>query len=348
MVGPEFTPFFDSLIKESLYFNKAFANGKKSIEAMPSIFAGIPSWSDNPYISSPYGDNNIETLITQLTKQGYSSAFFHGATNGSMRFDEFASLAGFENYYGRSQYPKPEHFDGTWGILDEYFNPWAAHKMSELKAPFVAGLFTLSSHHPYYIPEEYEAEIPASKYPIARSVAYGDIALQKFFEQAQKEPWYNNTLFVLMADHTPAGSSSYYKHRIGMYQIPIVFFHPQKKLGTGVWPYVMDQIDVYPSLMDLLGKEKEMYAFGQSYLDTNQAEALYYLEGTYMYIKGDYLLNFSRDEPRALYNYTLDSMARYDSLEFYPEVVEEMTQNIKARIQVYNNDLLSNKMLLNP
>lgn len=345
-VGPKYTPFLDSLMKESLYFNQAFANGKKSIEAMPSIFAGIPSWSDNPYISSPYGDNNISTLITKLTQKGYSSAFYHGATNGSMRFDEFSSLAGFQHYYGRNEYPKPEHFDGTWGILDEFFNPWAAQKMSELKEPFLTGLFTLSSHHPYYIPEEYEDQIPASNYPIARSVAYGDIGLKKFFEQAQKEDWYENTLFVLVADHTPSGSSSYYKHRIGMYQIPIVFFHPQKKLGTGVHPFIMDQIDIYPSLMDLLTKDEKMYAFGQSFADTNKAEALYYLEGTYMYLKNGYMLSFSQDEAKALYNYQIDTMARFDSLMYYPKIVDEMTKSIKARIQVYNNDILSNQMKL--
>ncbi|MDX1446656.1 LTA synthase family protein [Lishizhenia sp.] len=345
-IGPKYTPFLDSLMQESLYFNQAFANGKKSIEAMPSIFAGIPSWSDNPYISSPYGDNNIATLITALSKKGYSSAFYHGATNGSMRFDEFSSLAGFQHYYGRNEYPNPEHFDGTWGILDEFFNPWAAKKMSELSQPFVTGLFTLSSHHPYYIPEAYEDQIPPSKYPIARSVAYGDISLRKFFEQAQKETWYNNTLFVLVADHTPSGSSSYYKHRIGMYQIPIVFFHPQKLLGTGLHPQIMDQIDIYPSLMDVLTKDKAMYAFGQSYADTNNAEALYYLEGTYMYLKNGYMLSFSQDEAKALYNYQLDTLARHDSLRYYPQIVEEMTEDIKARIQVYNNDILSNQMKL--
>lgn len=345
-VGPKYTPFLDSLMKESLYFNQAFANGKKSIEAMPSIFAGIPSWSDNPYISSPYGDNNISTLVTELSKKGYSSAFYHGATNGSMRFDEFSSLAGFQKYYGRKEYPNPEHFDGTWGILDEFFNPWAARKMSELKEPFVSGLFTLSSHHPYYIPEAYEAQIPASKYPIARAVAYGDIALRKFFEQAQKEAWYQNTLFVLVADHTPSGSSSYYKHRIGMYQIPIVFYHPQKLLGTGLHPQIMDQIDIYPSLMDVLTNKKAMYAFGQSYTDTTNAEALYYLEGTYMYLKNGYMLSFSQDEAKALYNYQIDTLARYDSLAFYPAIVEEMTADLKARIQVYNNDILSNQMKL--
>ena len=345
-VGPKFTPFLDSLIGESYYFENAFANGKKSIEAMPSIFAGVPSWADNPYISSPYVDNEIETLITRLSKKGYSSAFFHGATNGSMRFDDFASLAGFEKYFGRTEYPNPEHFDGTWGIADEYFNPWAAKEMSKLTEPFVSGLFTLSSHHPYYIPEKYQKTIPASEHPIARAVAYGDLSLRKFFESAKQEAWFNNTVFVLVADHTPAGSSTLYKRRVGMYQIPLVIYSPTKQVKPGVHKEIVDQIDIYPSLIDLLTKDEKIYSYGQSFFDTTNAEALYYLEGVYNYLKGDYMLCFSQDQPTALYNVKEDKYARKDSLEYYPKLVEEMSTLLKAKIQVYNNDLINNKMTL--
>jgi phosphoglycerol transferase MdoB-like AlkP superfamily enzyme len=79
-----YTPFFDSLTNESLFFPNGISNGKKSIEALPAILAGIPSLMDLPYISSQYGNNKIEALPQILKKQGYSSAFFHGATNGSL------------------------------------------------------------------------------------------------------------------------------------------------------------------------------------------------------------------------------------------------------------------------
>ena len=147
-----FTPFLDSLTTESLYFKNGIANGKKSIEAVPSIFASLPSLLEIPYISSQYGNNRIEGLPRILKKEGYTSAFFHGATNGSMKFNGFAAQAGFDHYYGRTEYNNEKHYDGSWGILDEYFNPWTARKLSTLKQPFLASLFTLSSHHPFYIP----------------------------------------------------------------------------------------------------------------------------------------------------------------------------------------------------
>ncbi|HNS43237.1 MAG TPA: sulfatase-like hydrolase/transferase, partial [Taishania sp.] len=89
-----YTPFLDSLLGESLVFDAGFANGKKSIEAVPSIFASIPSLQDNPYISSQYNSNRIVGLPELLKKHGYESAFYHGATNGSMRFDAFADYIG--------------------------------------------------------------------------------------------------------------------------------------------------------------------------------------------------------------------------------------------------------------
>ncbi|TXH53329.1 MAG: alkaline phosphatase family protein [Bacteroidia bacterium] len=167
-----YTPFLDSLIKESLSFEYAYANGKKSIEAVPSIISSIPSLMDNPYISSPYSDNSENGLAKILKENGYSTAFFHGATNGSMRFDSYAALAGFDNYFGRKEYGNDEHFDQTWGISDEYFNPWTAKKLSTLKAPFFGTLFTISSHHPYYIPPNYKDKVKRSGH---------DVNLLKYF-----------------------------------------------------------------------------------------------------------------------------------------------------------------------
>ncbi|MGB0934152.1 MAG: LTA synthase family protein [Lishizhenia sp.] len=341
-----YTPFLDSLIEHSLYFPNAFANGKKSIEAVPAIFAGIPSLMDNPYITSQYGTNRIETLITQLKKRGYSSAFFHGATNGSMKFNEFSELAGFEKYIGRDEYNNEAHADATWGILDEYFNPWTAKQMSKMQEPFVTGLFTLSSHHPYFVPEKWRKLLPKEKESMAQSIAYGDLSLKLFFEEAKKQDWFKRTLFVILADHTPAGTSIFYQHRLGMYGIPIAFYHPQGLIKPRIDKQLMDQIDIYPTLMDWLTDEESVYSFGQSIEDKKENTAIYYLEGTYYYLKNDYAITFAQNKARNLYNYKKDTMLYLDSVTFYPKLKEEMETELKAIIQVYNEDLISNQTRL--
>ena len=127
-----YTPFIDSLIKVSLTFDVSIANGKKSIDAMPSILASVPSL-ETPYTISHYANNQINGLPELLKKKGYYSAFFHGAPNGSMGFDSFSRVAGFDDYFGLDQYPEKNDFDGMWGVWDEPFFKFFAEKLNSFQ-----------------------------------------------------------------------------------------------------------------------------------------------------------------------------------------------------------------------
>ena len=343
----KFSPFLDSLSTVSLYFSNGFANGKKSIEAMPAIFAGIPSLMDEPYITSSYGTNNIKGLPALLAEKGYSSAFFHGATNGSMKFDEFSKILGFQSYIGRSEYNNEDHSDHKWGILDEYFLPWTAQKMtSVLKEPFVAGLFTLSSHHPYYIPDKYQKVLPNGPEKICKSIAYADYSLRLFFQEAKKQPWYENTIFVLCADHSPAGFDAQYTQRTKMYGIPIIIFDPQNRIKPKSEKQIFSQIDISPTILDLLKYDKDFYAFGQSYYSPKMKFSISYLEGTYNFFGQNYLLSFSNDKPLELINYHLDPYLISDSSLQYSNIYRNYQQILKGFIQKYNQDLINNKTII--
>lgn len=338
-----FTPFLDSLAEHSLYFVNGIANGKKSIEAMPSIIASIPSLMDNPYISSPYGNNQLISLPQILKRQGYYSAFFHGATNGSMKFDGFAAQAGFDDYFGRREYGNDKHFDGTWGILDEHFNAWTATQLTTFQQPFFASLFTVSSHHPYYIPPHMRGKLRKGPQAICESIHYGDYSLKKFFEAAKQQPWYENTLFVICADHTSATTNSLYNQRTEMYKIPILFFDPSGKLPRKKEKNIFQQLDIYPTLLDLLNVQTRYYAYGQSYFQRKDAEAITYLEGTYHYIYNQHMLTFSNEKARNLYNVLVQKQDTPDSLSYYRKEKNELEKRLKALIQRYNRDLILNQ-----
>lgn len=338
-----YTPFLDSLIEQSLYFDNAYANGKKSIEAVPAILASIPSLMDNPYISSPYGNNKIRSLVHILKDKGYSSAFFHGATNGSMRFDAFAAQAGFEEYKGRFEYGNDDHFDKTWGILDEYFNPWTAKELSKLKSPFIGTLFTISSHHPYFIPEHMKKLVKYGPQPICASLSYGDIALRKFFEEARKQKWFNNTLFVICADHTPASSTPLFNERHMMYKIPILFYHPEQKFKAEVSNKVFQQMDIMPTLLDLLNVKTTYYAFGNSIFSKEPREAIAYLEGTHYYFRENLMMSFNNDKVRSLRDLNSSDISSEIIMNSEKEKVYLFENRLKAMIQCYNRDLLNNR-----
>ena len=127
-----YTPFLDSLITRSLVFSNAFANGRKSIDAIPSVTASIPALV-LPYVISERSGNRINSLASVLNGEGYQTSFFHGAPNGSMGFDAFTKIAGYQRYFGKNEYGHDDGFDGVWGIWDEPFFQFFADEMNMMK-----------------------------------------------------------------------------------------------------------------------------------------------------------------------------------------------------------------------
>ena len=263
------TPFLDSILGHSLAFN-AWANGKRSIEALPSIMAGLPSLMPIDYPTSHYISNNIHGLGRLLQPEGYSSAFFHGGSNGTMSFDAFAYAAGFQRYLGRNEYNNEADFDGQWGIYDEPFLQFAANEMNRMSEPFLAGIFTLSSHHPYSVPDTMKQSFPLSHNDIQRSIAYTDWSLKQFFATAKKMPWFSNTLFVITADHTSEDEKiAGYGQMLGNYAIPLAFYFPGNKCAK-MSEQIAQQTDIMPSVLALIGYNKPFVAFGNNLFDTTQ------------------------------------------------------------------------------
>ncbi|MDE6716029.1 MAG: LTA synthase family protein, partial [Muribaculaceae bacterium] len=158
-----YTPFADELAKKSYTFKHSFANGMKSIDGMPSVLSSIPMMIE-PFFLTPASMNDMGGIAYYLKDKGYASAFFHGAPNGSMGFEAFARKSGFDKYYGLSEYnnkyPGNDDFDGSWAIWDEPFLQYFAEEMGNLPEPFVASVFTASSHHPFALPKEYIDTFP--------------------------------------------------------------------------------------------------------------------------------------------------------------------------------------------
>ena len=112
-----------------------------------------------------------------------------------MGFDNFAYAAGIDEYYGMNEYVKNKDFDGNWGIFDEEFLQFYATKLNSFKEPFVSSVFTLSSHHPYTIPEKYKGKFRKGPLKILEAVSYSDFSLRQFFKTASKMSWYENKTY---------------------------------------------------------------------------------------------------------------------------------------------------------
>ncbi len=340
-----YTPFLDSLIGESKTFSRSFANGRKSIDALPSVVASIPSLVQ-PYVTSKYAANRITGLAALLGEMGYQTAFFHGAPNGSMGFEAFMKVAGYNKYYGMNEYGNSKDYDGIWGIWDEEFFQFFAKELNGFEEPFHATIFSISSHHPFIVPERHEGKFREGPLEIHIPVQYSDMALKRFFEKASRMPWYENTLFVITADHANQSNFNVYKTIVGNFSIPIIFFRPSGDPNlTGIDTTVVQQIDIMPTILGYLNYPENYFAFGNDIFD-NEAHhfVVSYTNNTFHLILGDYILMFRDDKTVGLYNYFSDKLLTEDITGTNFEIQNEMEIIMKAFIQQYNHRMIGNKL----
>ena len=350
-----YMPFIDSLVSKSLTFEYSYANGRISMDAMPSTLSGLPMMVESIFLT-PASLNDVDGISSILDREGYSTAFFHGGHNISMGFSAYAHSIGYKQYYGLDEYcqsPKyggMDDFDGKWAIWDEPFLQFTLDNIGEMKQPFLTTVFTASSHHPYNVPEQYrDSLVDEGGQPIHKCVRYTDMALRRFFERASREPWYQNTIFVLVADHTNQASHDVYKTDLGLYSIPIIIFTPDGSLAPRHDEVtIAQQTDITPTLLHYLGYSKPYLAFGNDLLATEGGDtwAFSYNAGIYQLVKGNLLLQFNGEKTTAVYRFKTDPLLKENLVGKLPEQ-QEMELFLKALIQQYMSRMNENRLLPN-
>ena len=345
-----YTPNVDSLISKSITFTRSFCNGRKSIDGMPSILSSIPMFVE-PFFLTPSSMNHVSGIASLLAGEGYETAFFHGAQRGSMGFMAFARSTGFQQYYGREDYDEDKRFggdddfDGMWAIWDEPFLQYYATKMSEMKEPFMTAVFTASSHHPYEIPEKYKDVYPEEGIIMHKCIRYTDMAIGKFFETASKQPWFNNTIFVMTSDHTNMSDHDYYQTDLGGFCSPIIIYEPgNPDCQPEMQDKIAQQIDILPTVMGMLHYPKPYFGFGIDVLNTSAEDtwAVNYLNGIYQYVKHGHVLQFDGQQTKAVYALT-DSLMQHDVKGKVPQQ-QQMERELKAIIQQYMERMTQDRL----
>ena len=329
-----FTPFLDSLITQgAMTFKYSYANGRKSIEGMPSVLSSLPNFVE-PLFLTPASLNAMSGLARELgDNKGYTTAFFHGAQNGSMGFQAFARATGFERYYGRDEFNADpnfhgdDDFDGTWAIWDEEFFQFFAEQLGTLQEPFMTALFSASSHDPFVVPEKYQGRFPQGERPLQQCIAYTDYALKRFFETASRQPWFNNTLFVITADHVSQQIDPFYCTTLGNYCVPIILYAPGDPSLHGYdEERVVEQIDIMPTVLNYLNGTAD------------EGFALHWLpeSSSYEYVWGDFALQFDGKQVTSAYAFRTDSTFSNNVIGTMPIATRNrMERHMKSVIQQY-------------
>jgi hypothetical protein len=344
--GKAYTPFFDSLLGKSLFFPHAFANGYTSNQGIVSILGGLPALMDEPFYYSEYANTPLNSLGNILKGQGYSTNFLMGAPRDHFGFGKFARMAGVDRTYWEDDFNDDRYYDGNWGIFDGPFLQYGARELSDSLRPFLAVFFTISAHPPYTIPAEYRSRFALpEKTPAQRAISYTDLAFQQFFATSRNKPWFRNTVFVFAADHwldPGVGSGSC----VNAFTIPIFIYDPSNDTGRQR-PVVAGQVDLAPTVLDLLGYRGSYTGFGHSLLDTTIADSDRYVinknGANYQTITDQYIYGYDpvRSKGSYLYRYITDSACGNDLLnnaaaEPIRKRLEKLT---KANIQCYREAL---------
>lgn len=345
-----YTPFLDSLAQYSYVLDDAYSTGRQSIHGMSSVLAGIPT-IQVAYMSSPYSQQKVQSLVSIAKEMGYDTSFFHSAPNGSMGFLGFSNILGFDHYYGKNEYNNDVDFDGMWGIWDEPFFQYMCSVYNQKKQPFLGTIFTVSSHHPFKVPEKYEGKFPKGNVEIHQCIGYTDYSLKRFFESAKKEPWFKNTIFAFVNDHPAMPYYEHYKEPIGGKGAAIMFYSPNPDLvPTGVYSEVTQQIDIYPSLVDLMGYKKLFRSWGHSVFTKlpdetprafiSDAHVYQMKQGNYIYIIDEYgkVNGVYKGEDTALKN---NLLGKEDNAE-----IQKGIKDLKAFMQDYMDRIINHKLSL--
>ena len=246
-------------------FKRMYANGKRSIQALPSIWGSIPSLVE-PFVLMPQSVAPSRPLPKLLAEQGYSTAFFCGSERGSMGFDAYAISAGFDKCISKEDYERNhghDDFDGFWGIWDDKFLGYMGEYIDTMPEPFLASIFTISSHHPFVLPEQWKERLPKGKNLIQPCAAYLDASIEQFFAQNRDKEWFSRTLFVFVSDHV---SCEHYAHKTtvspGDFHI-VGFMYSPSGVISGEVTEPVSQIDIMPTLLGILGYDKPYFAYGR-------------------------------------------------------------------------------------
>jgi phosphoglycerol transferase MdoB-like AlkP superfamily enzyme len=345
--GEGYTPVLDSLAEHALIFTNSIANAKRSIDGLPAITSSLPALMPESFITSKYTGNQLSGIAGYLNESGYSTAFFHGGHNGTMGFDTFTSKTGFNFYYGLNECSTCRN-DGQWGIYDEDFYDFLIDVTDNTNQPFMHCFFSLSSHHPYLIPDEHKGVFPSGKLPIHESIGYADYSLGKFFEKARTKDWYKNTLFVITADHTGPSFNKSYMNPVGQFRIPLLFFMPTV-VEPSINNTISQQCDIMPSILNFLHYNKPFVAFGESvFNDSSNKFSVNFTGSLYQCMNDSILLQFDGENVVSVYNFKTDPGLTVNLWQSGSNAYDQLEMSLKSYLQQYRTAIIENKLIPHP
>ena len=335
------TPFFSRISGKGVLFRNFFSNGQRSIEAISAIITSVPP-SGGMVLSrsGAFAQMPVKFLPTLLKEKSYKTFFIHGAKRGSMGFDGLLKQTGIDTYISKEDIMKEGgRDDGIWGIYDEDAFLFADRLFEKQKGPFLAVIFSLSSHMPYKLPSErfryYKPEVP--NYGFLNVLRYSDYALSRFFNEAAKKEYFNNTIFIIVGDHTEGESTR--NNLYEKFSVPGLLYSPSH-LKPMVITKAVTQVDLMPTILDVLRSSDDYASFGKSAFSSKPGIGLLSYGDSDVFVKDGRIVASSMNNVEETYNYLLPSK------NVLPENEEKLVDLRREKgyyLQLFHDLIMTNK-----
>ncbi len=328
------TPYLDSLSHNSLYFENCYTAGKHTFNGVFSSLFSFPALYRQHTMKNMRQYDGMSKI---LLNNGYSTTYF---TTHDSQFDNiegFLRANCFQNIISQADYPQSE-VKTTLGVPDDYMFRHSIPVLNELAAknkPFFTTFMTTSDHGPYYIPEYFT---PKSKDIKKQIVTYADWSIQQFMKMASKESWYDNTLFVFVADHG-APLQANYDISLSYFHSPLIFYSANGIQTNAVRSEISSQLDVFPTTMGLLRIPYVNNTLGLDLLKSNRPHVMVNDDDKIGILDTTFLCIMKNNGAElALYKYRQEDRTNYYTQ--YPEKAKEMADYAKSSMQVTQSMIL--------
>ena len=280
------TPVLDSLYRLGMAFDRVYATGNRTVRGLEAVTLSLPPCPGQSIIKRP-NNAGMHSTGALLREKGYNVTYFYGGNSYFDNMETFFSGNGYDIVDQKSYSPEEITFANIWGVCDEDAYRKVIRTLGEQSRdgkPFFAHVMTVSNHRPFTYPAG-KIRIPNDSKTRAGGVLYTDYALGQFLPEASKQPWFDNTIFLITADHcaSSAGRTEIPLHK---YHIPALIFAPGFVAPQQI-EGIVSQIDLMPTLLSLLNMDYDSHFYGRSIFDpdyVNRAfiatyQDLGYLEG---------------------------------------------------------------------
>lgn len=320
------TPVLDDLVQQSIFFKNAYSEGIHTFNGIYGTITSFPSlWNEHSMknMKTYYGFTDV------LKKEGYFTGFF---TTHDAQFDNiegFLHANNFQKVYSQKDYPSSE-IHSNLGVSDHYLFSFALEKINasyQNKQPFFYALLTSSNHQPYIIPDFFRSDKKSNE---EKAVQYADWCIGRFIQEAKKQVWFNNTIFVFVADHG-AGTDLTYEMSLSYNHIPLFFYAPGLFQSPEIRKDFVKQNDIIPSLLGLTEISYVKNNFGINFWQEERPFAYFSADDKIGVINNDFFLIHRKDGHDALYKYRQKDNKNYATQ--YPQVVSQMKNYAFSQLQ---------------